>query len=70
VQLLRWGNDMPIYEYECKKCKKTFEISQSIKDEPLKVHDVCGGEVKRIISKTSFQLKGTGWYQTDYGMKE
>jgi len=57
---------MPTYEYECLKCKEKFEATQSIHDEPLKEHD-CGGEVRRLISLTSFHLKGTGWYKTDYG---
>ena len=56
---------MPIYEYECQKCG-TFEMTQRITDEPLSKCPTCKGKVKKLISNTSFQLKGTGWYITDY----
>ncbi len=58
--------DMPIYEYGCVKCGKTHEIMQKFSDAPLVVCPDCGGEVKKLISNTSFVLKGTGWYATDY----
>jgi putative FmdB family regulatory protein len=57
---------MPIYEYRCEKCGKIFEKLQRFSDEPLKVHEECGGEVEKLISQSAFQLKGSGWYQTDY----
>lgn len=57
---------MPIYEYHCPKCDKTSEIMQKFSDPPLDSCTECGGPVIRLVSKTSFQLKGTGWYQTDY----
>jgi putative FmdB family regulatory protein len=57
---------MPIYEYRCEKCGKVFEILQRFSDAPLKVHEDCGGEVEKLISHSAFQLKGSGWYQTDY----
>ena len=57
---------MPIYEYGCAKCGKTHEIMQKFSDVPLAVCPDCGGEVKKLISNTSFVLKGTGWYVTDY----
>ncbi len=56
---------MPVYEYECLKCKKKFETTQRITDKPLEEHD-CGGKVQRLISRSAFQLKGSGWYKTDY----
>ncbi|SRR5579875_3082703 len=56
---------MPIYEYACNKCG-TFEYSQRITEEPLANCPQCGGAVTRLISRTSFVLKGTGWYLTDY----
>jgi putative FmdB family regulatory protein len=59
---------MPIYEYECQKCG-TFEASQKITDRPLTKCPTCKGKVKKLISNTSFQLKGTGWYITDYARK-
>ncbi len=57
---------MPIYEYGCQKCGKHHEVMQKITEEPLTVCPVCGGEMKKKISNTSFVLKGTGWYVTDY----
>lgn len=57
---------MPLYEYKCDKCGKVFEKIQKFSDEPLSVHDTCGGQVHRLISASSFQLKGSGWYATDY----
>jgi putative FmdB family regulatory protein len=57
---------MPIYEYECLDCGKCFEIFQKISDEPLKECRACKGRLNRLISMCSFQLKGTGWYVTDY----
>ncbi len=59
---------MPIYEYECKKCGP-FEITQRITENPLSRCPTCKGKVKKLISNTSFQLKGTGWYLTDYARK-
>ena len=58
---------MPLYEYSCHRCGKTFEVMQKFSDEPLTTHENCGGEVERLISAPSFQFKGTGWYVTDYG---
>jgi putative FmdB family regulatory protein len=60
---------MPIYEYLCAKCGE-FETSQRITDEPLKRCPTCRSKVKKLISNTSFQLKGSGWYITDYGRKD
>ena len=59
---------MPIYEYQCQKCG-TFETTQKITDKPLAKCPTCKGKVKKLISNTSFQLKGTGWYITDYARK-
>jgi putative FmdB family regulatory protein len=58
---------MPLYEYKCHSCGKTFEVIQKFADEPLKTHPECGGEVERLLSAPAFHLKGTGWYATDYG---
>ena len=57
---------MPTYEYECLKCRRVFEIRQRISEPALTVCDVCGGEVRRLLSAAPFILKGTGWYVTDY----
>jgi putative FmdB family regulatory protein len=59
---------MPIYEYQCDKCG-TFEITQRITEKPLAKCPTCKSRVKKLISNTSFQLKGTGWYITDYARK-
>jgi putative FmdB family regulatory protein len=60
---------MPIYEYECPKCGE-FEITQRITEDPLKKCPTCKSKVRKLISNTSFQLKGSGWYVTDYGGKK
>ena len=60
---------MPIYEYDCQKCG-TFEVTQRITEKPLGKCPTCKGKVKKLISNTSFQLKGTGWYVTDYARKD
>src|SRR5690348_16310026 len=57
---------MPIYEYQCDHCG-VFEVSQRITEDPLKKCPTCKGKVRRLISNTSFLLKGNGWYATDYG---
>ena len=59
---------MPIYEYRCEKCG-TFEATQRITDKPIGKCPTCKGKVKKLISHTSFQLKGSGWYITDYARK-
>jgi putative FmdB family regulatory protein len=56
---------MPIYEYRCEKCGD-FETTQRITDAPLQRCPTCRRKVRRLISSTSFQLKGSGWYVTDY----
>jgi putative FmdB family regulatory protein len=57
---------MPLYDYKCQQCGQTFEVRQRISEEPLKVHEGCGGEVERLISAPALHFKGTGWYVTDY----
>lgn len=60
---------MPIYEYLCQDCAYTFEVKQSIKEEPVAVCARCGRSVKRIISAPAIMFKGSGWYVTDYSDK-
>jgi putative FmdB family regulatory protein len=60
---------MPIYEYACKKCGKTIEVIRKFSDPVLRKHQGCGGSLTKLISTASFQLKGTGWYVTDYARK-
>ena len=57
---------MPIYEYECQKCKTHTEVFQKISDKPLKKCRACGGRLEKQWSQTGFQFKGSGWYVTDY----
>jgi putative FmdB family regulatory protein len=61
---------MPVYEYQCKKCTERFEVMQKINDAPLSECSSCGGELKKLITNTSFVLKGSGWYVTDYPSAE
>ena len=58
---------MPIYEYACGKCEHEFEVEQRISDDPVKTCPACRSrKVKRLISQTSFVLKGSGWYSDLY----
>lgn len=57
---------MPIYEYACTKCGHQLEVMQKISDKPLTRCPNCKGKLEKLFSQTSFQLKGSGWYVTDY----
>jgi putative FmdB family regulatory protein len=57
---------MPIYEYECQACQKITEARQGISDAPLTTCGDCGGQLCKIISQSSFRLKGGGWYADGY----
>jgi putative FmdB family regulatory protein len=59
---------MPTYEYHCHKCGE-FEVTQRITEASLKKCPTCKGKVERLVSRSSFILKGSGWYATDYGRK-
>ena len=59
---------MPIYEYKCNKCG-VVEVMQRITEAPLKKCPNCKSKVERMMSRSSFVLKGTGWYATDYANK-
>lgn len=61
---------MPIYEYQCLNCSKQHELIVRHNDNPLTVCPDCGGQMKKLISRTTFVLKGTGWYVTDYASKD
>ncbi|HPC05068.1 MAG TPA: zinc ribbon domain-containing protein [Syntrophales bacterium] len=61
---------MPIYEYKCRKCGKQFELFQKMSDEDIRSCRFCDGPVKKLMSLSSFHLKGSGWYTTDYGGKK
>jgi putative FmdB family regulatory protein len=58
--------NVPTYEYECPKCPRVFEVRQRISEKPLETCEVCGGPVHRLLSASTFILKGGGWYVTDY----
>jgi putative FmdB family regulatory protein len=57
---------MPLYEYRCSKCEKKIEVIRKFSDPPLTEHEGCGGALEQLLSAPAFQLKGTGWYVTDY----
>ena len=61
---------MPIYEYQCKKCKAHVEVLQKITDKPLTKCRKCGGRLEKQWSQAGFQFKGSGWYVTDYAGKK
>ena len=60
---------MPIYEYQCLQCGRRSEHMQKMADPPLTKCEVCGGELKKLISSPAVQFKGSGWYVTDYAKK-
>lgn len=57
---------MPIYEYECQSCQEVIEKWQSLAEQPLATCPSCSGPLKKLISQSSFQLKGGGWYADGY----
>ena len=61
---------MPIYEYECDQCGNRVEHWQKLSDPPLSTCESCGGGMHKVISQTTFHLKGSGWYVTDYANKK
>ncbi|RUQ97335.1 FmdB family zinc ribbon protein [Legionella septentrionalis] len=61
---------MPIYEYQCAGCHHKFDLMQKITDEPAKKCPQCfEDKLLRLVSPAGFQLKGTGWYVTDFKNK-
>ncbi len=60
---------MPIYEYECESCGKVIEKWQKITEKPIQTCERCGGRLHKLVSMSSFHLKGSGWYVTDYAKK-
>ena len=58
---------MPIYEYRCLNCGHQFELMQKFSDPPAETCTSCSGSVQKLISRSAFHLKGSGWYVTDYG---
>ena len=60
---------MPIYEFECRKCKAHIEVFQKVSDKPPVKCRKCGGRLERKLSAPAIQFKGSGWYVTDYASK-
>ncbi|MDX1469591.1 MAG: FmdB family zinc ribbon protein [Acidimicrobiia bacterium] len=56
---------MPTYEYVCKQCGENFDVFQSFSDKPLKKHDACGGELKKVFHARGIVFRGSGFYATD-----
>lgn len=62
---------MPVYEYECQNCRHHFDILQKMNDDPLSECPDCKHHsLVRLVSAAGFQLKGTGWYVTDFKNKD
>jgi putative FmdB family regulatory protein len=61
---------MPIYEYECQKCKTRVEAYQKMNDKPLAKCSKCGGRLEKLTSASAIQFKGSGWYVNDYAGKD
>jgi putative FmdB family regulatory protein len=60
---------MPIYEYECTQCGQIEEVLQKFSDKPRITCRHCAGRLNKLVSQSSFRLKGSGWYVTDYAKK-
>ena len=60
---------LPLYEYQCTKCKHTFEKIQKFSDPPVTKCPECGGKVEQLLSAPAIQFKGAGWYVNDYAKK-
>lgn len=60
---------MPIYEYQCSKCGNIEDAIQKFSDKPLSKCRHCSGRLHKLISQSTFHLKGSGWYVTDYANK-
>lgn len=60
---------MPIYEYKCESCQAITEKIQKFSDPLLTECEKCGGKLNKLLSQSSFALKGSGWYVTDYAKK-
>jgi putative FmdB family regulatory protein len=60
---------MPTYEYTCRDCGHTFDIVQSMWDEPLTMCPECGGSLRKVFAPPAISFKGSGFYATDHRKK-
>ena len=60
---------MPLYEYSCKSCGAVHEFLQRMGERPKRTCPECGGRLEKLISRSGFTFKGSGWYVTDYSSK-
>ena len=56
---------MPTYQYVCTECGDQVEAVQKFTDDPLSVHDACGGRLRKVFSPVGIVFKGSGFYRTD-----
>jgi len=62
---------MPIYEYQCSACHHAFDVLQKMSDDAIKQCPECNQDTAvKLVSAAGFQLKGTGWYETDFKNKD
>jgi putative FmdB family regulatory protein len=61
---------MPVYEYECQACHREFEYQQRMSDPDKSICESCGGSLDRLISRTAFALKGSGWHKDLYSSEK
>jgi putative FmdB family regulatory protein len=59
------GGTVPTYQYVCTECGGQLEAVQKFTDEPLTVHDDCGGRLRKVFSPVGIVFKGSGFYRTD-----
>lgn len=57
---------MPLYEYRCRACENVFEYIQGLSEGPKRKCEECGGRLEKLVSRSGFVLKGSGWYETDF----
>jgi putative FmdB family regulatory protein len=65
VFALREGGSVPTYQYACTDCGDQLEVVQKFSDDPLTVHDACGGRLRKVFSPVGIVFKGSGFYRTD-----
>jgi putative FmdB family regulatory protein len=63
--LFRLGGIVPTYQYVCTECGGQLEAVQKFTDEPLTVHEDCGGRLRKVFSPVGIVFKGSGFYRTD-----